>query len=95
MFTESDKSVVTIITGQQPGEKLTLARQMRRQPTPAEAKLWQHLRAGRLSGLHFRRQQVIDGFIVDFYCHAVGLRLNSTAGCIRIRRTMMPSATVF
>ena len=73
MFTESDKSVVTIITGQQPGEKLTLARQMRRQPTPAEAKLWQHLRAGRLSGLHFRRQQVIDGFIVDFYCHAVGL----------------------
>ena len=73
MFTESDKSVVTIITGQQPAEKLTLARQMRRQPTPAEAKLWQHLRAGRLSGLHFRRQQVIDGFIVDFYCHAVGL----------------------
>ena len=24
----------------------------------------------RLHGLHFRRQQVIDGFIVDFYCHA-------------------------
>ena len=25
------------------------------------------------SGLHFRRQQVIAGFIVDFYCHAAGL----------------------
>ena len=23
--------------------------------------------------LHFRRQQVIQGFIVDFYCHKVGL----------------------
>jgi very-short-patch-repair endonuclease len=24
-------------------------------------------------GLHFRRQQVIAGFIVDFYCHAARL----------------------
>jgi very-short-patch-repair endonuclease len=24
-------------------------------------------------GFHFRRQQVVDGFIVDFYCHLVGL----------------------
>jgi very-short-patch-repair endonuclease len=23
-----------------------------------------------LNGLHFRRQQIIDGFIADFYCHA-------------------------
>ena len=35
--------------------------------------LWQALRASRLRGLHFRRQQIIDGFIVDFYCHAAGL----------------------
>ena len=41
--------------------------------TPAEATLWPHLRANRLGGLHFRRQQVIDGFIADFYCHAAGL----------------------
>jgi very-short-patch-repair endonuclease len=27
----------------------------------------------RLDGWHFRRQQVIRGFIVDFYCHAAGL----------------------
>jgi len=26
-----------------------------------------------LHGLHFRRQQIIDGFIVDFYCHAAKL----------------------
>ena len=24
-------------------------------------------------GLHFRRQQVVDGFIADFYCHAARL----------------------
>ena len=41
--------------------------------TPAEHALWTHLRARRLSGFHFRRQQVINGYIVDFYCHAAGL----------------------
>ncbi|HCF30201.1 MAG TPA: restriction endonuclease, partial [Cyanobacteria bacterium UBA11049] len=35
--------------------------------------LWHHLRTNKLNGLHFRRQQVIDGFIVDFYCHAAGV----------------------
>jgi very-short-patch-repair endonuclease len=73
MNSGQEKTIQTIITGQRPGGKLSLAEQMRREPTPAEAKLWFHLRAGRLNGLHFRRQQVIDGFIVDFYCHAAGL----------------------
>lgn len=41
--------------------------------TPAERVFWQHLRANRLEGWHFRRQQVIAGFIVDFYCHAAAL----------------------
>jgi very-short-patch-repair endonuclease len=40
--------------------------------TPAEKLLWQELRANRL-GVHFRRQQVIAGFIVDFYCHKAAL----------------------
>ena len=53
--------------------KIERAREMRRNLTPEEKLLWQHLRANRLSGFHFRRQQVIDGFIVDFYCHAAGL----------------------
>ena len=80
MFTRVERSGETIITGQRPGEKLTLARQMRRMTTPAEAKLWCHLRAGRLNGLHFRRQQVIDGFIADFYCHSVGLVIELDGG---------------
>ena len=39
---------------------------------PTEAILWQELRGNKL-GVHFRRQQVIAGFIVDFYCHKAGL----------------------
>jgi very-short-patch-repair endonuclease len=53
--------------------KAEAARTLRRIATLEERMLWQRLRSGRLSGLHFRRQQVIQGFIVDFYCHEVGL----------------------
>nr|WP_116970817.1 DUF559 domain-containing protein [Blastomonas sp. UPD001] len=50
-------------------EKLKpIARQMRREPTPAEEKLWQKLRHKQLLGFKFRRQHTIDRFIVDFYC---------------------------
>ena len=53
--------------------KAERARALRGAMTPAERRLWSALRAHRLSGLHFRRQQVIDGFIVDFYCSTAGL----------------------
>jgi very-short-patch-repair endonuclease len=53
-------------------EKLQRARELRHEMTPAEKILWNELRGNKL-GVHFRRQQVIAGFIVDFYCHKVGL----------------------
>ncbi|HEY9831751.1 MAG TPA: endonuclease domain-containing protein [Stenomitos sp.] len=53
--------------------KIQRAKELRRQMTQEEKILWQHLRANRLNGLHFRRQQIIDGFITDFYCHAARL----------------------
>jgi very-short-patch-repair endonuclease len=31
-------------------------------------------------GVHFRRQQVIAGFIVDFYCHKAGLVIELDGG---------------
>lgn len=63
-----------VITGQRvTAEKVQQAQAFRRQQTPTEQLLWQRLRASRFHGLHFRRQQIIDGFIVDSYCHAVGL----------------------
>lgn len=65
--------VKNIIPGQKvTKEKLQRAKELRREMTPAEKLLWNELRANKL-GVHFRRQQVIAGFIVDFYCHKVGL----------------------
>ncbi len=55
-------------------EKLKpLARQMRREPTLAEERLWQSLKGKQLSEFKFRRQHVIDRFIVDFYCRKAWL----------------------
>ena len=42
-------------------------KRMRREPTPAEEALWQRIRGGKL-GIRFRRQHVIDRFVVDFVC---------------------------
>ena len=53
--------------------KAAEARVLRQAATPEERILWQSLRGNRLFGLHFRRQQVIAGFIADFYCHAPSL----------------------
>lgn len=44
------------------------ARELRRNSTPAERKLWEALRYDRCQGLRFLRQQVIGPYIVDFYC---------------------------
>jgi very-short-patch-repair endonuclease len=44
-----------------------LAKEMRREPTPAEAQLWYRIRGWRMAGAKFRRQVVIERFIVDFY----------------------------
>ena len=48
---------------------LNRAKELRRPMTPAEAKLWQHLRAKRLYGLKFRRQHPVFRFILDFFCY--------------------------
>ena len=53
--------------------KFVKAKELRRNMTPAERKLWHMLKGERLSGLHVRRQQAIRGFIVDFYCHRLRL----------------------
>lgn len=65
--------IKNIIPGQQvKKEKLQRARELRSDMTPAEKLLWQQLRTNKL-GVHFRRQQIIAGFIVDFYCHKAAL----------------------
>lgn len=42
------------------------ARELRKEMTPAEKKLWQALRGNQLDGLYFRRQHAIGSYIVDF-----------------------------
>lgn len=49
------------------------ARELRKPQTPAEQKLWRHLRQKQVGGYYFRRQHPIDRFIVDFYCAQVNL----------------------
>jgi len=51
-----------------PAELLKRAREMRQNPAPAEAKLWQCLRNPQLGGFKFRRQTPLPPFIADFYC---------------------------
>ena len=49
-------------------KKLELARQFRKNPTESEDVVWQMIRNRQIKNLKWRRQQVIDGFIADFYC---------------------------
>ena len=59
--------VKNIIPGQRvTKEKLQRAKELRREMTPAETKLWQHLRAHRMGDVHFRNQHAIGNYIVDF-----------------------------
>jgi very-short-patch-repair endonuclease len=49
-------------------ERFARARELRLHPTPAERHAWTLLRNRGILGLKFRRQHVLHGFIVDFYC---------------------------
>jgi very-short-patch-repair endonuclease len=53
--------------------RVPLARRLRRVMTPAERKLWWHLREAKFSGSHFRRQATIGNYFVDFCCHTTRL----------------------
>ncbi|MDG4946764.1 DUF559 domain-containing protein [Weeksellaceae bacterium KMM 9713] len=46
----------------------TFRRELRRNLTPAEAKLWAYIKNKKLDGRKFRRQFSIANYILDFYC---------------------------
>jgi very-short-patch-repair endonuclease len=54
---------------------ITRAREMRREPTYPEYRLWMRLRAGQIGGLRFRRQHPIGPHILDFYCPSAKLAI--------------------
>ncbi|HOS39937.1 MAG TPA: DUF559 domain-containing protein [Spirochaetota bacterium] len=63
-----------IIKGQSgAGRKTERARELRKEQTAAEEVFWGRVRNRKFKSLKFRRQQVIDGCIVDFYCEELKL----------------------
>jgi len=56
------------------------ARILRKNQTPAESLLWSQLRSRQLSGFKFRRQHIIDNYILDFYCRDAKLAIEIDGG---------------
>jgi very-short-patch-repair endonuclease len=56
------------------------ARQLRRDQTASEARLWEALRSRRLDGWKWRRQAPVGPFIVDFLCLEAAVVVELDAG---------------
>jgi very-short-patch-repair endonuclease len=56
------------------------ARRMRREPTPAERRLWWMLRDRRLAGFKFRRQVPVGPYILDFLCKDARVAIEADGG---------------
>ena len=59
---------------------VTFAKQLRRDSTDAERCLWAHIRAHRLLGWKFKRQQPLGQYIVDFVCFEAKLVIELDGG---------------
>ena len=59
---------------------LPLARSLRSNQTDAERLLWERIRAGRLEGHKFKRQQPLGHYIVDFVCFEAMLVIELDGG---------------
>ena len=51
-----------------------MARELRKNMTPSEKIIWEAIRKKSL-GVEFHRQVPILNYIVDFYCHEIGLAI--------------------
>jgi very-short-patch-repair endonuclease len=56
------------------------ARELRKNLTPAELKLWDLLRSKSIGNLKFRRKHPIYQYIADFYCHELRLVIELDGG---------------
>lgn len=57
-----------------------IARELRRNETEAEKKLWQVLRARQFLGHKFRRQSPVAGFVADFLCEDLRIIVEADGG---------------
>lgn len=60
--------------------KIKLAREFRKEPTLSEKIMWHVLRNRNFLGLKFRRQHLIQGYLLDFYCHELRLAIEIDGG---------------
>ena len=60
--------------------KLAIAKAFRKEMTLAEKCFWNACRKHQIANLHFRRQQIIHGFIADFYCNQLNLVVEIDGG---------------
>ncbi|MCX6792533.1 MAG: endonuclease domain-containing protein [Candidatus Falkowbacteria bacterium] len=68
--------------------KIILAREFRSNPTKAESIMWQILKDEYLLNYKFRRQYVIAGYILDFYCQSLKLGIEVDGGIHNIPKNM-------
>ncbi len=61
-------------------EQLEFAKQLRHQMTESETRLWRHLRAHRMAGGKFKRQQPIGPYVVDFVHFGARLIVEADGG---------------
>ena len=65
--------------------KKVFARQLRKEQTKAEKIVWELIRNRKFRGLKFRRQHVMEGFVLDFYCPEIKFGIEVDGG-IHIKR---------
>ncbi|MCR5877684.1 endonuclease domain-containing protein [Phenylobacterium sp. J367] len=63
-----------------PAETIARARELRRDHTRAEARLWNALRAQRLGGWKWKRQVPFGPYFLDFLCREAGLAVELDGG---------------
>jgi len=61
------------------------ARELRKDLTPQEKRLWDRIRRGQLNGMHFRKQHPYNIYILDFFCFKANLAIE-VEGKIHLRR---------
>lgn len=56
-------------------ELVKRAKELRKNLTPAERRLWKYISRKQILGVDFDRQKPIDRYIVDFYCKQLKLAI--------------------
>jgi very-short-patch-repair endonuclease len=63
-----------------PNRLKSISRKLRTNATSAERLLWNEVRREQISGFIFRRQVILNGFVVDFACYEARLVIEVDGG---------------